>query len=134
MQIVYRSGLTDQPSDSSKLQPSTDRKSTINIELENENDVLIEAIIYGGCIYGFTLHGKLVTKKKYPIIMMRFKNSIIEEKLRFKQHFQIPWKTYMVTYGDGLMVLIRTYSYLSNGCGRVLDFEIFRADFTKRSW
>ena len=82
-----------------------------NIELEDENDEISEAIIYGGCIYGFTLHGKLVMTKNYPVVPMRFENSIIEENPHSKQI------TLENLYGhilNELMVLIQRYSHLSN--------------------
>ena len=64
---------------------------------------------------------------------MRFESPIIEETLLSKRHFKSPWKTYMVTSCNELMVVIQNYSHLSYTRDRVLDFEIFRADFAKRT-
>ena len=96
-----------------------------HIELEDGDDI-IEAIMYGECMYGLTQRFKLVKTENYPTMPMRFESPIIEEMLLSKRHFRLPWKTYMVTSCNELMVFIQNYSHLS--------FEIFRADFAKRTW
>ena len=111
-----------------------------DIELEDEDDNIKVTVHYERRVYGLTYFGmKLVVMKDYkglPII--QFENSIIEESLQqYVRHLFLPSKTYMVTSGDELMVVIQTYShfsYTSYSNGRVLDFQIFRANFTKRTW
>ena len=111
-----------------------------DIELEDEDDKIEAAVRYEKGVYGLTCYGmKLVVMKDYKSLSpIQFENSIIEESLRqYVRHPSLPFKTYMVTSGDELMVVVQTYSHLSYiyySCGRVLDFQIFRADFTKRTW
>ena len=107
------------------------------IELEDENDEIGVAVLHGRYVYGLTHHGMKLVKMKdqKTLFPIRFENSIIKESLlQYRRHFSLPFRTYMVTSCNEIMVLVQTYSHLSYINGRVLDFQIFRADFTKRTW
>ena len=102
------------------------------IELEDENDEIGVAVPHGRYVYGLTHHGmKLVKMKNKPLSPIRFENSIIKESLlQYRRHFSLPFKTYMAISCNEIMVVVQTYSIN----GAILDFQIFRADFAKRTW
>ena len=105
-----------------------------NIVLEDEDDVLKLAVFFKGRFYGLTIPSlKLVVQEKIESSRVRFGEVIKSGSLSFELSF-LSDKLYMVTSCDKLFLLRKVYSDSFVDCGKVLDFEIFRVDFSKMAW